>query len=285
MKNAKQQIDEALERLATDLEGGHSETLRRYLAVMGRFHQYSLGNQLLIAQRRPDATHVAGFQAWRRLGRWVKAGEHGIPILAPIMRKKRPHAKDPDDEPQIVAAFKGAYVFDITQTEGAALAEFAQVQGDPAEQLDLLKAFITAQGIALTFSSDLQGAMGLSAGGRIVIRSGMTPAETYSTLAHELGHEMLHRQDGQAVPPRVRELEAEAVAYVVCQAAGLRSGTASSDYVLLHQGDRKLLLASLKRIRQTAATIIGSLEQEGPRRSAQAREQPRKTPIIPAQQP
>lgn len=279
MNNAMKQIDEALEQLAMDLEHGQSETLRTYLAVMGRFHRYSLGNQMLIALQRPDATHVAGFQTWKRLGRWVKAGEHGIPIVAPIVRKKQRDDKSGDAEPRAVVAFKGAYVFDITQTDGAPLPEFAQVKGDPAEQLSRLQEFVRAQGITLTFADNLHGALGQSAGGRIIILSGMTPAETYAALAHELGHEILHRDAAADVPRRVRELEAEAVAYVVCQAAGLDSRSASSDYVLLHQGDRQLLMASLECIRQTATTIINGLEEQQHESAKGHQSQPREMPL------
>ena len=265
MEDARKRIDESLDKLAAALEQGQSETLRQYLAVMGRFCRYSLGNAMLIAMQRPDATQIAGFHAWKKLGRHVKAGEHGIAIIAPVVRREqRADGKD-DPETRKVVAFKGARVFDVSQTEGRPLPEFAQVQGDAAEQLDRLKGFVASRGIALAYSEDLGGAMGLAGDGRIILRSGMPVAEEFSTLAHEVGHSILHQGSGNTVPRAVRELEAEAVAFVVCQAAGLECGTAASDYIQLYQGDRKLLMASLERIRGAAAEIIGGLGLDGKR--------------------
>lgn len=264
MEDARKRIDESLDRLATALENGQSETLKKYLAVMGRFHRYSLGNQLLIAMQRPDATQVAGFHAWKRLGRWVKAGEHGIAIVAPMVRKVRP-VHEPDEKAlsaarEHIVCFKGCRVFDIAQTDGKALAEFAAVRGDPAEHLPKLKGFVKSCGIDLEYADDLRGALGLSAGGRIMLRRGLSASEEFSTLSHELAHELLHREKEVKVARNIRELEAEAVAFVVCQAIGLDTNTAACDYIQLYQADRKLLMASLGRIRETAAVIIGGLK-------------------------
>ena len=88
VEQAKQIASNAIEQLRQALEEGHSGRLREYLAAMARFHRYSLHNILLIASQKPNATHVAGFRAWHKLGRFVKKGEKGILILAPIIRKK-----------------------------------------------------------------------------------------------------------------------------------------------------------------------------------------------------
>jgi len=252
-------VDEAIDKLAASLERGESATLKAYLAVMGRFRRYSLGNQLLIAMARPGATKVAGFQAWKKLGRHVKAGERGIAIIAPIVRKGQRSDEENEQEARTVVAYKGAHVFDVSQTDGEPLPEFAQVNGDPAEHLNRLKAFVTAQGIGLTYAA-LSGAMGLSAGGRIILRSGMTPAEEFSTLAHEYAHEMLHRADGAPADKTVRETEAEAVAFVVCHTVGLETSTSSEDYIRLYSGDRRTLMASLEQIRRAAVEILAAVE-------------------------
>ena len=86
VEQAKQIVSKAIEELSQSLERGHSETLRNYLAAIGRFHRYSLRNVMLIASQNPAATHVAGFHTWHKLGRFVKKGEKGILILAPIVR-------------------------------------------------------------------------------------------------------------------------------------------------------------------------------------------------------
>ena len=88
IEQAKQITSKAIEELSHALEAGHSEKLREYLAATARFHRYSLHNIMLIASQRPDATHVAGFQTWKRLGRYVKKGAKGILILAPVVLRK-----------------------------------------------------------------------------------------------------------------------------------------------------------------------------------------------------
>src|SRR6266404_3054915 len=85
----KAKTDAALDALMADLQQGKSESLTKYLAVMGKFHNYSFGNQMLIAMQRPEATHVAGFRAWTRFSRHVKKGEHGIMILAPLVGRRK----------------------------------------------------------------------------------------------------------------------------------------------------------------------------------------------------
>jgi antirestriction protein ArdC len=133
--------EEALDRLAAELQAGRSEALKNYLAVMGRFHRYSWGNTLLIASQRPDATRVAGFHAWHQVGRSVKKGEKGIMILAPMVVKPKETTPDREslDEAVRVAGFRTAYVFDLKQTEGQPLPEFAKATGDVKDFGDKLK--------------------------------------------------------------------------------------------------------------------------------------------------
>jgi len=135
MKNnkAKQLIENALNSLTESLENGHSDELKKYLQTMSRFHQYSLRNVMLIALQKPNATHVAGFHTWKKLSRFVKKGENGIVIIAPLVYKKETVEND-DNSPNVteINGFKGVYVFDISQTDGDELPEFARVHGDPS---------------------------------------------------------------------------------------------------------------------------------------------------------
>ena len=142
---------EAFEKLIRDIEAGKSETLRQYLKAMGRFHRYSVGNAILIGLQKADATHVAGFRAWQRLGRQVKKGEHGIAIMAPVVYRKRTQqdGSDGDAEHEMIATFKTAYVFDISQTDGKPLPEFARAKGDPGAYLERLERFVSDRGIKL----------------------------------------------------------------------------------------------------------------------------------------
>ena len=125
-ENIKKVTNQAIEQLITALNEGRSETLTQYLAAIGRFHRYSLRNVMLIASQKPTATHVAGFHAWHKLGRFVKKGEKGILILAPIVRRKNESKEQNEtDESSTAVGFRAAYVFDISQTDGQELPQLA----------------------------------------------------------------------------------------------------------------------------------------------------------------
>lgn len=264
----KQEIIAAnVKLLIEQLEAGHSEALTNYLTAMSRFHHYSFGNVMEIARQMPTATRVAGFFAWKQLGRFVKAGSKGIRILAPIVgvrRKTDEEAAKSDPiypNKPVLVGFRSAYVFDISQTDGVDLPEMREVSGDPGENLDRLTAFVRSHGIQLAYSDDLKGALGMSYGGRIAILSGQTKAEEFSTLVHETAHELLHKAERRtATTKTVRETEAEAVAFVVGKAVGPVTGSASADYIHLYHGNASLLAESLEVIQQTASVILAALE-------------------------
>ena len=262
----KQLVTQALETLASAIGRGESEQLKAYLAMLGRFHRYSVGNVLLIAMQRPGATRVAGFRTWQKLGRQVKEGEKGIRILAPIVwRKKKEKQEGKDDEDEELVRFRSVCVFDVAQTDGKPLPEFAQARGEPGEYTGKLMQFATEQGIEVELSGQLGSAQGLSAGGKILVRKGLPPAEEFSVLAHELAHELMHRGGEEKPGSRtVRETEAEAVAFVVCQAIGLEAVNAAADYIKLYQGNKETLLESLQRIREAAVQIIGAIVRKEP---------------------
>jgi len=259
---------DAVNHLVEALELGQSQVLTQYLSAMGRFHNYSFGNIMLIARQKPDATNVAGLRTWNSLGRFVKRGEKGILILAPMIgRKKADSAAEPTEDarqsqPQLYG-FRAVYVFDINQTEGKDLPTLTEVQGDVSDYRERLVKFVESQSIMLNYSDKIAPAKGLSHGGRITLLSGMQPAEEFSTLAHEIAHEMLHRGERRTLTTKqVRETEAEAVAFVVCQSVGLQTGTASADYIQLWHGDTKLLQESLEVVQRTAAVILGGIAPE-----------------------
>ncbi len=250
-KMASQAVDE----LVAAVEAGKSEQLKAYLAGMGRFHRYSFGNQLLIHLQKADAKRVAGFHTWKKLGRRVRRGEKAIRILAPIVWR----AKNKDDEEKVVS-FRSAYVFDVSQTDGKPLAEFAKVCGEPGEQTERLRGLITGKGIKLEYSNAIGPASGMSTGGKIILRKDLGPAEEFSVLVHETAHSMLHHGGKSPESKTVRETEAEAVAFVVCQAIGLDANESASDYIQLYDGNKKTLMASLERIQQAAAEIIRGIQ-------------------------
>lgn len=272
VQEAKKLARSALTRLSEELERGQSDTLRHYLAAMGRFHRYSLRNAMLIALQRPKAQHVAGFWTWRRLGRAVRKGERGIAILAPVIKRpqrdrRESHAGATEadanllsDDHDVVVRFRGAYVFDISQTDGKPLPEFARTTGDPGMHLDRLRAYVASRAIDVSYSERIAPARGLSTGGTIVLVPDMDAAEEFSVLVHEYAHERLHgRADRLRGNKTVRETEAEAVACAVCGTIGLQTHTASSDYIKLWDGDHKTLAASLARIHGVATELIGAV--------------------------
>lgn len=148
-EDAKKLIDLAFHDLETALKAGQSDALKRYLNVMGRFHNYSFGNCLLILIQKPDATQVAGFRRWLALGRYVRKGETGIGIIAPMVYRKRAEVAAENEEEATLRGFKVVHVFDISQTEGEELPEIAQVTGNPGELLCGLETLVRESGIVL----------------------------------------------------------------------------------------------------------------------------------------
>jgi len=259
----KEITEKATEQLVAALQGGHSETLTAYLKAIGRFHRYSLHNVMLIASQKPNASYVAGFRTWNELGRFVKKGEKGILILAPIVRRKSENEEDQKESSTSVAGFRAAYVFDVSQTDGKEVPQIGTVHGDPRRCGEQLRNFASAQRISIDYSIEIAPARGMSSGGKITLLPGQSPAEEFSTLAHELAHELLHRGDRRtATSRRIRETEAEATAFVVCHAIGLETGSAASDYIQLWNGDAQLLTESLAYIRQAASQMLPAFTDE-----------------------
>jgi antirestriction protein ArdC len=222
-----------------------------------------LHNVMLIASQKPNASYVAGFRTWNQLGRFVKKGEKGILILAPIVRRKAENEENRDEASASVAGFRAAYVFDVSQTEGQELPHIGIVQGDPRGYRERLQSFADAQGISVEYSSEISPARGTSSGGHIKLLPGQSPAEEFSTLAHELAHELLHRGDRRGITSRrIRETEAEATAFVVCHAIGLETGSAATDYIQIWNGDAQLLMESLSYVRRAASQMLAALTDE-----------------------
>ena len=268
-KNNQELVKASIDALVKALEAGHSEALSAYLTAMSQFHNYSFQNILLIATQRPTATRIAGMRTWNELGRKVRRGEKGIMIFAPMIGYMRnpsqgdqsqSDAKTEKPEPRL-AGFRAVYVFDVAQTEGAELPELSSTfSGEVGDKLEKLTEFTTSQGIKLQYSDTISPARGMSYGGLIRVLPDLQPSETLATLVHELAHEMLHRAERRTLTTKVvRETEAEAVAFVVCHALGLETGTGSSDYIQLYHGDANLLKESLEVVQRTSAVILGAI--------------------------
>jgi hypothetical protein len=250
----KTRITEHIQELAEATDAARvSEEMQQYLDMCARFHRYSPQNVWLILMTRRDATHVAGFKKWQSMGRHVKKGERGIPILAPIFKKIE---NNDSEEVEKLIGFKVVYVFDVSQTEGESL------PGPPdwkspeknAELTKLLMDFALSKDIIVEVK-DLPGEIqGASCGGKIIL----DPEAGTKTLIHEIAHEMLHQVKDAPKDSTIRELEAESVAYIVAKHFGL-DGLSSPNYNALHGATAKMILEHMERIRKSATEIIHSL--------------------------
>ena len=262
-------VQSGFEQLESALKEGKSDDLMKYLTTMSRFHNYSFRNLVMIWSQREDATRVAGFRAWQKLGRMVKKGEKGIAIFAPMPFKQKEEnegsrdrtakGERKSDEEVTMMGFKVVHVFDISQTEGDPLPEPSKVTGEVGANLERIQRVVVDSGIELKFEQ-LDGAHGYSVGGKVVIDQSLSDAEKFQTIAHELAHERLHQGERKAVATKtVKETEAEAVGFIVSQAFGLDSVTHCADYIQLYDGNADTLRESLSHIQKTAQWIIESI--------------------------
>jgi antirestriction protein ArdC len=264
----------ATELLATLADGvadlTNSTAWRAWLDVQRRFHRYSWGNTLLIAAQRPDATRVAGFHSWLRLGRHVRKGEHGIAILAPVVPRLRVVDGESGDEKWVAGrphAFRVAHVFDVSQTDGEELAAppVTRLEGsDPKDWYTQLRD--VAHGLEFTVEEDylpdeVNGDCNHALRRiRIEVRNGQR--QQVKTLAHELGHAILHA-DRAGVSREEAELEAESVAYIVCAGLGIDTSEYSFGYLAVWAGGgeqaRRAIAESAQRIQTAAHRVLDAV--------------------------
>jgi hypothetical protein len=251
----KARITDRIQELAQATDASRvSEEMLLFLDMCSRFHQYSPCNVWLILMSQPNASYVAGFKKWQSMGRFVRKGEYGIPILAPIISIV---TNNLGEEEQRLVGFKVVYVFDVSQTDGESLPEPPNWKSPEknAELQERLILFAKSKGIQVQIKSIGRDIQGVSVGGKILL----DPEAGTKTLIHEIAHEMLHHVENVLSDNTTRELEAESVAYVVARHFGL-NGLSSPNYNALHGATAELILEHLERIRNTATEIICSLE-------------------------
>ncbi len=243
-----------------------SQKWQDWLDVQSRFHQYSFNNTLLIQLQRPEATRVAGFNAWRKLDRFVRKGEKGIWILAPMTYKAATAEDAPDDATavKVLRGFKPVPVFDLAQTDGQELPEVCTrlVGAHPGDTYDRLRK--VAQGLGFTVEEDyLPGSVNGDCNftdNRIRVEARNDERQQVKTLIHELGHAILHREHDNR---SLAELEAESIAWIVCSQVGIQSDDYSFGYVATWAGGsdeaHKAIKASGSRIQKTADQILSAL--------------------------
>jgi len=259
--------DETIERLTNGIaQLTSSETWTTWLRVQARFHRYSFSLALLIALQCPGATRVTGFHTWRRLGRTVQRGESALWILAPVTRRVASD-DDPEQSTRVVTAFRVVPVFDVSQTTGDDLPEICtRLSGDDplGAYAQLLK---VARGIDFTvedhvFEDETNGDCSHRCR-RIRVSTRLQPAHRVKTLCHELGHALLHSEPTNRA---LAELEAESVAFIVCDGLGIQSDAWSFGYVASWSGGGDEAIAAIKaaatRIQRTADRILTALQLE-----------------------
>ena len=241
--------------LETD-QARKSEEMQRYLEFAARFHQYSTTNVFLILLNKPDATQIAGFQTWKKMGRFVKRGEKGIPIFAPMLGRKDSVNKD---SPQELYGFRIVYVFDVSQTDGEPLPSVPDWKS-PEKNVELtnkLIAFANARDIKVTFKKLLGETQGYSTGSEITIDI----SAGSKTIIHEICHSLIHFDKTSSWNREIKELQAEATGFIVARHFGI-DGLNSANYIALFGFNSKDILSHIEVIQKTASEIICGIEQQ-----------------------
>jgi hypothetical protein len=251
-----------------------SERWTQYLDVQSRVARYSTNNVLLIQAQRPDATRVAGYRAWQAMGHQVLAKESAIRVFAP-MKYRTPDAQK-DEIATEIRGFKLVPVFDVSQTTGPALPDIVSKLDGRAPEGVFAKftAFAESLGFSVERPSSLEsGANGDTdhREGRIRVATNNADAQQVKTLAHEMGHALLHDPEGVStrdMTQGLKELEAESVAYATCRALGMDTGEYSFGYVVGWAGGGEEALKGIKestgRIQRAVAAVLKTFEAEEP---------------------
>ena len=287
-----QQVREITDKLEQGIkELFESEKFKEYLTTMSKFYNYSFNNTLLIAMQKPDATLIAGYTSWQRnFDRHVMKGEKGIKILAPAPYKAQEEREkidpatqkpvlDADGKPVTETvevmrpAFKVVSVFDVSQTDGKELPDIAvdELTGSVENYAAFFEALKQESPVPISFEDIPGGAKGYFSHveNRIAIQEGMSEIQTVKTAIHEIAHAKLHaiKPDEKVAPEErkdrhTKEVEAESVAYTVCQRYGIETSDYSFGYIAGWSSDKdtKELKGSLETIRSTAAEMIESID-------------------------
>lgn len=290
MKDTKEKRQKSLKELTEQLEQSirsfmDGDRYKEFLGKMSRFHRYSLNNQILIAVQKPEATLCASYTTWKKQGRYVKKGEKGIRILCPAPYKVQAleNEKDPetgkdrlmkDGKPYqkkvevVVPAYKVGYTYDISQTDGEKLPELVSIlEGSLDNSQKVLRDVLLEISPVPVFFRPVPG----NANGfydrkerEIVVDERLPEMQALKTLIHEMGHAILHNAENKVqADSATREVQAESVAYIVCQHFGIDTSEYSFGYISGWSSKRDVpeLRMSLDIIRTTANDIIGQVEQ------------------------
>ena len=284
--NLKDQMREITDKLEAGIkELFESSKYQEYLKTMSKFHEYSLNNTILISMQKPNATLVAGYKAWQNLhGRQVIKGEKAIKILAPAPYKVKVeqnkinaktgkveldiHGKPIKEIVEIqVPKFKVVNVFDIQQTQGRELPTLgsSELKGSVNKYELLFKALNETCPVPIAFEKITSSAKGYFSqqNQRIAIKEGMSQIQTIKTIIHEMAHEKLHNNENEKTRSS-KEVEAESVAYVICQHFGIDTSDYSFSYIAAWSSGKQTpeLKESLETIRKAASEMIVNIDEK-----------------------
>ena len=264
-----------------------SENYRNYLATMSKFHSYSFRNSLLILMQKPEATHVAGYAAWKKkFNRQVQRGESGIQIVGYSPRKVNVEQEKKDSSGNTIIGADGkpvmekvtrqvpsyvpVSVFDVSQTEGEPLPQLVnELNGSVEAYQDLMQAIRDVSPFPVSFEEIQGGAKGFCdpVTQRIVIQQGMSEAQSVKTAIHEVTHADLHAPEQNLIladrtDRRTREIEAESAAFVVCEHYGIDTSDYTFPYLASWSSSKELaeLQSSLETIQKQAGDLIDKID-------------------------
>lgn len=293
-KTRYDRVKEITDQLEAGIENlFNSDQYKQWLTTMSRFHDYSLNNTLLIAMQKPDATLVAGYTTWKnQFGRQVNKGEKGIRILAPTPYKKKVEVDKTDPntgeilknldgsnqkeiQDVLCPAFKVVSVFDVSQTDGRELPSLGinELTGDVEQYKMFFEALKRTCPVPMEFEQISSGAKGYyhQIEQRIAIQEGMSQIQTVKTAIHEMAHQKFHaidpnlkksEQNLENISRGGKEVEAESVAYTVCQHYGIDTSDYSFAYIAGWSKGKETpeLKASLDTIRKAASEMINDID-------------------------
>ena len=268
-------VDSYINSLMSDVDDVvNSDELQRFMEFNSKFRNYSMNNTLLIYIQRPSSVRVAGFHAWKKLHRRVKKGAKSITIFAPMSKKKDEINLDTSVKEKKFMFFRPVKVFDISDTE--AIDERGEIpnmdwtaDNTPNETADKLVAYslglADSMGIDVTHEDSQRGEQGYSAGNKINLSSHIDGVEKAGTFIHEIAHELLHHKEGMffqgdKLPPTLKELQAESVAYLVLKHYDLPVKQMAK-YLAMWKANKQEIMKNLQVLKKTANFIIEELDK------------------------
>jgi len=264
-QEAIQKLEQGVKEIFT------SEKYEEFLITYSKFHKYSINNSILILMQRPDATNIASFQTWKKLGRQINKGEKGIKVLVPIPYKYEKEVESKTGDKEVIelsgTSFRVGNVFDISQTSGKELPKLTTDLKEYSADIELaIDAVARTSKVPVRFESDMphdkKGYYSIN-NKEIVINDNMSDTQTFKTLIHEIAHSKIHAKDLKKYNAHEREVQAESVAYVVCNTYGIDTSEYSFGYIAGWSSNKEMseLKESLSIIQDCSSEMIKNIDK------------------------